>query len=106
MLRVQRERGDGDAFRDRPQHHGETDPLGFGADDMLAVPFVVPNEDAGERDIVWCGAVGSDVGCDPSRKRDPGGCKIISAERCSARLSGAGVEPWNGSGTPGCSDAC
>ncbi|MFC3001577.1 hypothetical protein [Falsiroseomonas tokyonensis] len=75
------------------QHHGKADPLRSGADQVLAVPLLISDEHAGERDVAGLGADGGDVLGDPLGKRDFCGCKIVNAERCSASLSSVSIVP-------------
>src|SRR5215469_13046250 len=60
---------------------------------MLPMVLVISGEDASECDLVSWSPACADVDSDPLRECDLGGCKIISAERCSASLSAVGIEP-------------
>jgi hypothetical protein len=75
------------------QDHCEADPLRRGADYVSSVLFVVAKEESGDRDAAWVCPVCRDAAGNPFRQFAFGDPKIISAERCSPRLSLSWVKP-------------
>ena len=93
VLRAKRQFPNGHPFRKMSQHHCQADPLRCGANYVSAVLFVVAKEDFGDRDAAWVRPVCRDAAGDPFREFAFGDPKIVSAERCSPRLSFSWVKP-------------